>query len=187
MCEECINKHINEKDNKRHRYFIIRRASKENLHTHCPRHNLKEYSYYVNEDFMLGFHICESCNVNVDELSMDTDIIRIPFEKGACFLKQLKEIIKKGVEYLDVYCQNIYNLLIRSINNDSELLRKAKEIYDNFLIRNRRVLFYYQMVINSATPSFVFFDKFSSFLNLLNSLILNSFISSNFISSFPTI
>ena len=165
MCEECINKHIKEKDNEQHTFYIIRKASEKNLHTHCPRHNLKAYSYYVTEDFMLGYHICEFCDVDEDD--MDTDIKRIPIEKGACFLKQLKEILKNGVEYLDVYCQNIYNQLIKSINNDPELLKKAKEIYDNFLIRNRRVLFYYQMVINSATPSFTNYNLIRNIESLL--------------------
>ena len=165
MCEECINKHIKEKENENHRYYIIRKACKDNLHTHCPRHNLEEYSYYVTEDFMMGYHICKFCNVDEDD--MDIDVIRIPIEKGACLIYQLKEILKNGLEYLDVYCQNIYNQLIKSINNSPELLKKAKKIYDNFLIRNRRVLFYYQMVINSATPSFSNYNLIRNIESLL--------------------
>ena len=149
MCEECINNHIKEK--KDHYYYIIRRVTLEdNNNTMCRRHNL-EYSYYVTEDFMYGYHICDSCEVDYND--PDQDIIRIPKEKGECYFNQLKQILKDGVEYLDTYCQNIYNHLINSIKGNQNLEKKAKEIYDKFLIRNRRVLFYFQMVINTGTPS----------------------------------
>lgn len=59
MCEEYINKHIRKKDNEEHKYYIIKKASEDDLHTRCPTHNLEEYSYYVTEDFMLGYHICQ--------------------------------------------------------------------------------------------------------------------------------
>ena len=86
MCEECINNHI--KEQKDHYYYIIRRATLEdNNNTMCRRHNL-EYSYYVTEDFMYGYHICESCDVDYND--PDQDIIRIPKEKGECYFNQLK-------------------------------------------------------------------------------------------------
>jgi len=75
----------------------------------CRIHNL-EYNYYVTEDFMYGYHICDSCEVDYND--PDQDIIRIPKEKGECYFNQLKQILKDGVEYLDTYCQNIYNHLI---------------------------------------------------------------------------
>ena len=163
MCEECINKHIKEK--KEHYYYIIRKVAKYDLHTHCLRHNLEEYSYYLTEDFMIGYHLCKFCNFDDDD--PDTDIVRIPIEKGACFLNQLKEILKNGVEYLDNYCQNIYNHLINSIKNNPDLLKKAKEIYEKFLIRNRRVLFYYQMCINAGTPSIANYNLIKNISSLL--------------------
>ena len=46
---ECVNKHIKEKDNENHQYYIIRKANKKDLHTHCPYHNLEEYSYYFKK------------------------------------------------------------------------------------------------------------------------------------------
>lgn len=163
MCEECINKHINEiKD---HRYYVIQKACSIDIHTHCPRHN-KEYKYYATEDFMLGFHICELCNIKDDDPELD--IISIPKEKGGIYLNQLKIILNKGVEYLDIYCKNLYNKLICSINNNQELLKDAKKIYDNFLIRNRRVLFYYQMVINTATPSYANYNLIKNISSLLD-------------------
>ena len=163
MCEECINKHIKEK--KEHYYYIIRKVAKYDLHTHCLRHNLEEYSYYLTEDFMIGYHLCILCNFDDDD--PDIDIVRIPIEKGACFLNQLKEILKNGVEYLDNYCQNIYNHLIKSIKNNPYLLKKAKEIYEKFLIRNRRVLFYYQMCINAGTPSIANYNLIKNISSLL--------------------
>ncbi len=172
MCEQCINEHIQQ--NKRHNYYVIRKAIKnKDTHTHCPRHNLQEYSYYILEEIMLGFHICNDCRIG--PRNRNTDIIRIPIEKGVCYLNQLKEIIKKGVEYLDIYCQNIYNHLIKSIKNNPELLKKAKEIYDNFLIRNRRVLFYYQMAINAATPSITNYIL----INNISNLLLTKFVKIN--------
>ena len=168
MCEQCINEHIQK--NNQHNYYVIRKVIKnKDMHTHCPRHNLKEYSYYVLEEFMLGFHICKDCKVG--PFNSETDVIRIPIEKGVCYINQLKEIIKKGVEYLDIYCQNIYNHLIKSIKNNPELLKIAKEIYDNFLIRNRRVLFYYQMAINAATPSIANYNL----INNISALLLTKF------------
>lgn len=45
MCEDCINNHINEKENEQHNYYIIRKAIKDsNSNTFCRKHNL-EYSY----------------------------------------------------------------------------------------------------------------------------------------------
>ena len=98
----------------------------------------------------------------------DSDISLIPIEKGKCFLNQLKEIINNGVEYLDVYCQNLYNKLIESIgSNNKELLKKAEEVYNNFLNRNRRALFYYQMVVNAATPSVANYNLIDNISDLL--------------------
>ena len=164
MCEECINKHIKSKE--KHRYYIIRKAPHDDLHTHCPQHNLEEYKYYVTEDFMLGFHCCKFCQIDDDD--PDMDVIRIPIEKGECYVNQLKEIIKNGAEYLDKYCKNIYGHLIKSINGDPDLITKANEIYDNFLIRNRRALFYYQMAINAATPSVANHNLIDNIESLLN-------------------
>ena len=164
MCEECINKHIQE--NEMHNYYIIRKVLDNNYYTNCPRHKL-EYKYYITEDFMIGYHRCDECNMdNIDEY--DDTIIEIPKEKGECYLNQLKEILKEGVEYLDKYCQNLYNLLIKSIDKNPQLLKKAKEIYDKFLIRNRRALFYYQMVVNTATPSYSNYNLISNISNLIN-------------------
>ena len=149
MCEECINKHIQENEN--HELYLLRKVLDNNYYTHCPRHNL-EYKGYITEHYIIGYHYCEKCSP--DYINNDETIIEISKEKGECYLNQLKEIIKEGVEYLDKYCKNLYNLLIKSIDKNQELLKKAKEIYDKFLIRNRRALFYYQMVVNTATPSY---------------------------------
>ena len=151
MCEECINNHINEKGNENHYYYIVRKILNKNYHTICPKHKL-EYKYYYTEHHMLGYHLCESCDKGYTN-GIDDEILDIPKEKGEIFLKKLKSIISEGVEYLDKYCKNIYDLLIKSINKKPDLLQKAKAIYDDFLIRNRRVLFYYQMVVYTATPS----------------------------------
>ena len=58
----------------------------------------------MTEDFMIGYHCCELCEIGDD--FDDETVIEIPKEKGECYLKQLKEIIKDGVEYLDNYCYN---------------------------------------------------------------------------------
>jgi len=79
--------------------------------------------------------------------------------------------MKEGVEYLDIYCQNIYNHLFNSIKGNQTLEKKAKEIYDKFLIRNRRVLFYFQMVINAGTPSFMNYNL----INNISSSLLTKF------------
>ena len=163
MCVECINEHI--KTNKIHNYYIIQKYNKNDYHTHCVDHDLKEFDYYYTNSLM-GYHVCESCEIN-DDYSSDYDFIRIPVELGFCYVTQLKEIIKNGVEYLDNYCKNIYDNLIKSINSD-ELLKKAKKIYDDFLIRNRRVLFYYQMAINAATPSIANYNLIENIGSLLN-------------------
>ena len=86
MCERCINNHIKEKKD-HYYYYIIRRVSEDNNNAMCRRYNL-EYSYYVTEDFMYGYHICESCDVDYND--PDQDIIRIPKEKGECYFNQLK-------------------------------------------------------------------------------------------------
>jgi hypothetical protein len=83
------------------------------------------------------------------------------------------------VEYLDIYCQNIYNHLINSIKGNQNLEKKAKEIYDKFLIRNRRVLFYFQMVINAGTPSFMNYNL----INNISSSLLTKFDRINISSS----
>ena len=87
MCEECINNHIEEQ--KDHNYYIIRKALEYNNNTICRRHNL-EYSYYVTEDFMYGYHICELCEIDNDD--PDQDVIRIPKEKGECYFNKLKQM-----------------------------------------------------------------------------------------------
>ena len=46
-------------------------------------------------------------------------------------------------------------------------MKKAKEIYDNFIIRNRRALFYYQMVVNAATPSITNYNLITNISSLL--------------------
>ena len=168
MCEECINNHIKEEKGKDHYYYIIRKVEDKNFHTYCPRHDYKEYMYYIIEDFALGFHCCEECDLTEAQNDPDSDIFLIPKEKGKIFLNQLKEIINNGVEYLDVYCQNIYNILIKSIGSENiELLKKSEQIYNNFLIRNRRALFYYQMVVNAATPSVCNYNLINNISNLL--------------------
>ena len=87
--------------------------------------------------------------------------------------------MKEGVEYLDIYCQNIYNHLINSIKGNQNLEKKAKEIYDKFLIRNRRVLFYFQMVINAGAPSFMNYNL----INNISSSLLTKFDKINISSS----
>jgi hypothetical protein len=126
MCEECINNHINEQND--HYYYIIRRALEDNSNTICGRHNL-EYCYYVTEDFMFGYHICELCEVKGDENDSEQDIIRIPKEKGECYFNQLKQVLKDGVEYLDIYCQSIYNHLFNSIKDNPNLQKKFMIIF----------------------------------------------------------
>ena len=150
MCEDCINEHLNKEKN--HQYYLIRTPYDENVHTNCPNHNFIEYKYYITEHIVYGYHICEKCNFN-NSYDEDSDIIPINKEKGLCYIKQLKELIELGINYLDDYCKNLYNILIKSINKDQNLMKKAKEFYEKFLIRNRRALFFYQMAINTATPS----------------------------------
>jgi hypothetical protein len=103
----------------------------------------------------------------LDECS-DSDLSEIAKEKGECCLSQLKVIVKNAVVYINVYCKNIYENLIQFIKNDSTLINKAKSIYDNFLIRNRRALFYYQMAINTATPSIANYHLINNILSLLD-------------------
>ena len=162
MCEECINEHIQKEENKDHYYYIIRKVNKDNKSCFiCPKHNL-EYTDYITEDFAIGFHICNECKLNDY-----WDIIYIEKEKGECYFNQLKKIIKKGVEYLDIYCNNIYENLMKSIKNEPDLIKKAKEIYDQFLIRNRRALFYFQMLINTGTPSIGNYNLINNISNAL--------------------
>ena len=117
---------------------------------------------------MLGYHCCDLCDLSEAQEDYDSDIIAIPIEKGKCYLNQLKEIINNGVEYLDVYCQNLYNILIKSIGNKNiELLKRVEQIYNNFLIRNRRALYYYQMVVNAATPSVSNYNLIDNIKSLL--------------------
>ena len=120
MCEECINKHINQEEE--HRFYIIMKSFQKNIHTHYQRHNFKEYKYYATEDLFMGFYCCELCEINGDDFS-DLDVISIPIEKGAIYLNQLKTLLNTGVEYLDIYCKNLYNKLIESIGNNPELLK----------------------------------------------------------------
>ena len=152
MCGDCIDEHIKKEEYKDHQYYHLSKANKDSNknNTICSDHNL-ENRYYLLMDFAYGFNICEKCDI--DDNDPDNDILRIPKEKGECYFKQLKQIIKNGVDYLDIYCKNIYEQLIKSIKDTPDLIKKAKEIYEQFLIRNRRVLFYYQMVINTGTPS----------------------------------
>jgi hypothetical protein len=141
------------------------KSYKKNEYTNCPRHDYIEYKYYVtDEDFFYGNHCCEKCSINED---YDIDINKIPKEKGLCYLKEVKELIELGINYLDDYCKNLYNKLIKSINDDKILFKKAKEIYEQFLIRNRRALFYYQMVVNTATPSCTNYNLIDNLLSLL--------------------
>ena len=166
MCEECINAHINMKEFENHELYLLIKADKiSTKNIICPNHNL-EYIYYYLMDFAYGFNVCKSCKIDYND--PDSDILIIPKEKGECYFNQLKQIIKEGVEYLDIYCKNIYENLINSIKNKPDLIKKAKEIYDKFLIRNRRALFYYQMVINTGTPSFVNYNMIG---NISNSLV----------------
>ena len=149
MCEECINNHV--KEYQSHNYYIIRKNIKEDNNSTCYKHN-KEYKYYITDGFAFGYHACESCKIRYGSDDVLTTINR---EEGECCFNQLKQIIKEGVEYLDIYCKNIYENLSNSIKDDPSLTQKAKDIYDKFLIRNRRLLFYYQMLINTGTPSFM--------------------------------
>ena len=166
MCEECINAHINMKEFDNHEHFLLIKADKTSTkNIICPKHNL-EYVYYYLMDFVFGFNVCKNCKIDYND--PDSDVLVIPKEKGECYFNQLKQIIKNGVEYLDVYCKNIYEKLIDSIKNKPDLSKKAKEIYDKFLIRNRRALFYYQMVINTGTPSFVNYNMIKNISNCLN-------------------
>ena len=165
MCEKCVNEHIKKEENKSHYYYIIRKVNKESKsNTICPEHNL-EYTYYANEDFAFGYHICDKCEV--DQNDPDLDIMRINKDKGECYFNELKRILKKGVEYLDIYCKNIYENLIKSIKNNSDLIKKAKDIYDKFVIRNRRALFYFQMLINTGTPSISNYNLIGNISNAL--------------------
>ena len=164
MCEDCINEHISKEENKSHNYFIIRKVfDDDNRNTICPRHDL-EYNYYVMED-LVGYHICDKCEVDEDD--PDSDFIYIEKQKGECYFNQLKKIIKKGVEYLDIYCKNIYEKLMESIKNEYDLINKAKEIYNKFIIRNRRALFFLQMLINTGTPSFTNYNLIQNISNAL--------------------
>ena len=165
MCEKCINEHIKKEENKDHNYYIIRKVIKgNNSNTICPEHNL-EYTYYANEDFAYGFNICDKCEV--DQEDPDLDITYINKDKGECYFNELKLILKKGVEYLDIYCNNIYENLINSIKNNPDLIKKAKDIYDKFIIRNRRALFYFQMLINTGTPSISNYNLIGNISNAL--------------------
>ena len=151
MCEKCINEDI--KKNKEHYYYIIRIPYEENIHTNCAKHNFKEYEYFIaDEDFMCGYHICEDCEFD-DENNYGNDIYHLNKELGVCYVNQVKDLIEIGVVYLDDYCKKLYDRLIKSIGKDENLINKAKELYKKFIIRNRRVLFFYQMSINTATPS----------------------------------
>ena len=165
MCEECINAHITENDD--HYYYIARKIVNNNYYTHCPKHKL-EYKYFLTEHFMTGCNRCPSCIEGFISNGIDDELLVIPIEKGEFHLNQLKSIITEGVEYLDKYCKNIYDILIKSISKKPDLLQKAKKIYNDFLIRNRRVLFYYQMVVNTATPSF---SNYNLIGNISNSLL----------------
>ena len=164
MCEECINEHIKKEENESHNYFIIRKVfNDDNRITTCPRHDL-EYNYYVMED-LVGYHICDKCEVDEDD--PDSDFIYIEKQKGECYFNQLKKIIKKSVEYLDIYCNNIYEKLMESIKNEGDIIEKAKEIYNKFIIRNRRALFYFQMLINTGTPSITNYNLIQNISNAL--------------------
>ena len=149
MCEECVNNHVKEK--KEHNYYIIRKVIKGENNSTCYRHN-KEYKYYVTDGFAFGYHACESCQIRFHS---DEDCYTINKQEGECYFNLLKEIIKEGVDYLDNYCKKLYESLSNSIKDDSDMSKKAKDEYDKFLIRNRRLLFYFQMVINTGTPSFM--------------------------------
>jgi hypothetical protein len=164
MCENCINEHIQKEND--HQFYLIQKASEDNFQTNCFKHDNREYKVYATiiefENF--GYHFCEKCDLpQVDE----GDYYTINKEKGLVYLKQVKELMELGINYLDDYCKNLYNLLIKSINKDKILMKKAKELYDKFLIRNRRALFYYQMVINTATPSCTNFCLIDNILKLL--------------------
>ena len=164
MCEECINEHLKKEENKNHYYYIIRRVIKDNKSCFiCPKHDL-EYTHYITEVFALGFHICDKCEVREDD---DWDIIYIEKEKGECYFNKIKKVLKKGVAYLDVYCNNIYEHLMKSIKNEPDLIKKAKEIYDQFLIRNRRALFYFQMIINTGKDSIANYNLINNISNAL--------------------
>ena len=165
MCEKCINDHIQKEENKNHYYYILRKVIKGiNSNTICPKHNL-EYTYYVSEDFAYGFNICNKCKYDPND--PDLDITYINKDKGQYYFNELKLILKKGVEYLDVYCNNIYENLIKSIKNNPDLIKKAKDIYDKFIIRNRRALFYFQMLINTGTPSISNYNLINNISNAI--------------------
>ena len=124
MCEECINAHITKNDD--HYYYIARKIGNNNYYTHCPKHKL-EYKYFFTEHFMTGCNQCPSCIKGIISNGIDDEILVIPKEKGEFHLKQLKSIISEGVEYLDKYCKNIYDILIKSISKKQDLLQKAKK------------------------------------------------------------
>ena len=167
MCNECINEHVKQKEYEEHNYYHILKADKDSnkRNTICPEHNLENY-YYISMDFTYGDNVCKKCDIDYDD--PDNDIIRIPTEKGECYFNQLKQIIKKSVYYLDIYCKNIYDNLINSIKDKPDLIKKAKEIYEQFLVRNRRVLFYYQMVINTGTPSIANYNLINNISDCLD-------------------
>ena len=167
MCEECINRHLEEKQkvNENHYYYIIRKYLKNlTSNTICLKHNL-EYSYYELMEMSIGFHLCKKCEFSDDP---ESDIMTINKKKGECYFNQLKQVIKNGVEYLDIYCNNIYNHLMNSLKDNQELMKKAKEIYDKFLISNRRALFYFQMLINTGTPLLTNYNLIGNISNALN-------------------
>jgi len=161
MCEECINKHLEEEE--RHYYYVIRKVIKDKNISTCYKHN-KEFKYYISDGFTFGHHACELCQIRFDS---DEDLFTINKQEGECYYNQLKQIIKEGVDYLDIYCKNIYENFYNSIKDEPDLAKKAKDIYDKFLIRNRRLLFYFQMVINTGTPSFMNYNLIKNMGNCM--------------------
>jgi hypothetical protein len=70
--------------------------------------------------------------------------------------QDLKVILLMAIKmHVDPNLKNKYDALPNKIywKWKYRIIKKIEQIYNNFLIRNRRALFYYQMVVNAATPS----------------------------------
>ena len=79
----------------------------------------KNHNYYIIQKYNKKDYHTHCAEHNLKEFDYY-------YTNGFIYVSQLKEIIKNGVEYLDNYCKNIYDILIKSINSE-ELLKKAKK------------------------------------------------------------